>query len=362
MPICPESEFICLDNSANPAACGNNGPITCGGQLCTACGGPSGFCESVGAPGGSSCNTLGPSCGCFPADASVRLANGFKKRMDQLQPGDMVLAADPRTGALTYTTFTQSTHSLPTHIARFVAIRTSPSNMTLKLSPGHMLFRAQQGSKVIGPKDTVASIGKLLSRLVFPGKLAGHKAEIVPARMIQEGDVVFTSAEDMLMHSSGGSGHDKSTRSNVTGAANVAQLHAETVLEVSIVEEVGIFSPHTHAANLVVDGVLASCYTEASGTYGDMFKLLPDSWSSLKHWITHQASLTTVLRHLHSSVPEWFLPKVKEMEMKGGWYHLPYGQRWAVVAEGMVAAARKRLGLLATKESAAMYPVLQSMY
>ena len=349
---------------SNPVNCSNSGPILCGGVPCTDCGGIGGFCEGAGVPDGTiacfaSGLLTGPTCGCFPAHASVRLANGIKKRMDQLQPGDMVLAADPKTGALTYTTFTQSTHSLATHMASFVAIRTSPSNKTLKLSPGHMLFRAQPGSEDVGPRNTVGSIGKLLSRLVFPGRLAGQKAEIVPARMIQEGNVVFTSAEDMLMH---GSGHDESTRSNVTGAADVAQLHAETVVEVSIVEEVGIFSPHTHAANLVVDGVLASCYTEESGTYGEMFKLLPDSWSSLKHWITHQASLATALRHLHSSVPEWFLPKVKEMELKGGWSHLPYGERWAVVAEGMVAAARKRLGLLATKESAAMYPALQSIY
>ena len=356
VPICPESNFTCaagirFDGVPIPGPCGSTGPVTCGGQPCTDCGGRGSFCDEANGRGDFDCNSgTTPTCGCFPADASVRLANGIKKRMDQLQPGDMVLAADPKTGALTYTTFTQSTHSLPSHMASFIAIRTAPSNKTLKLSPGHMLFRAQHG-RGTASRSAVVSIGKLLSRLIFPGKLAGHKAEIVPARMITEGDVVFTS------------GHDQSSSSNVNAdAVAQQQLHAETVVEVSMVEEVGIFSLHTHAANLVVDNVLASCYTEASGTYGDMFKMLPDSWSSLKHWITHQASLTTVLRHLHGSVPEWFLPKVKEMELKGGWYHLPYGERWAVVSEGMLAAARKRLGLLATREVAAMYPSAQSIY
>jgi hypothetical protein len=266
--------------------------------------------------------------------------------VDQLQPGDKVLAADPSSGALTYTTFTQNTHSLTTHMASFVAIRTSPSNKTLKLTHGHMLFRAQQG-EVEGVKNkaglgatAVNFLGKLLSKMVLPGKVAGHEVEVVPARLIKPGDVVFTSVEDVLGAFSGAleSANSKNTQQ---------QLHAETVIGVSIVKERGIYSPHTHAANLVVNDVLASCYTEESGTYGELFKLLPDSWSSLKHWITHRASLATVLGHLHGYVPEWFLPKVKEMEVKGGWSHLPYGQRWAVVSEGLVAAARKRLGLLA---------------
>ena len=109
--------------------------------------------------------------------------------MDQLQPGDRVLAADPATGALTYTTFTQHTHAVAWEMSTFLAITTSLSNATIKLSPSHLLFRAkvQAASSVEGngATDTVAGgnflktvvavgLTKLLTSLAFPALVDGH--------------------------------------------------------------------------------------------------------------------------------------------------------------------------------------------
>jgi hypothetical protein len=93
----------------------------------------------------------------------------------------------------------------------------------------------------------------------------------------------------------------------------------------------------------VVDGVLASCYTEESGTYGRLFQLLPEEMAPLKHWGTHHTSLATLLRFLHGAVPEWFVPRTEALQLKGGWSHLPASQRWMFVGEGLLAALKQQL-------------------
>jgi hypothetical protein len=137
--------------------------------------------------------------------------------------------------------------------------------------------------------------------------MAGHEFEIFPARMIKLGVVAFTATAGMPIAAPHRAPFSANVNLKVDSAKH--QLHAGIVVDVSIVKERGIYSPHTRAANLVINDVLVSCYTKESGTYEELVKLLPDSQASLKHWITQQASLATVLRHLHNSVLSGSCPR-----------------------------------------------------
>ena len=118
---------------------------------------------------------------------------------------------------------------------------------------------------------------------------------------------------------------------------------AEVVSSIKVVHEQGYYNPLTTAANIVVDGVLASCFNEGSSTYGDLFTHLPDQMAIVHHWVGDRVSLVTLLRYLHAYVPEWSVPRFAAIEPLGGWAHLPPLQRWLLAAEGLLAAAQKML-------------------
>ena len=353
-PICPSSPVTCLALGNDQIVCPGTAPYECSGLNCTSC---DSFC-SVANPAQPFCS--GPNspaiCGCFPASASVHLADGGVKHMDQLQPGDRVLAADPATGALTYTTFTQHTHAVAWEMFTFLAITTFPSNATIKLSPGHLLFRAKvqaaNSAEGNGADGTVAGsnslrtavaegVTKLLTSFAFAAPVDGHQVEVVAARMIKGGDIIFRAvAPDSVAPVN----HLAVNAKSLEGINSKGSFAAEVVSSIKVVREQGYYNPHTNAGNIVVDGVLASCFNEGSSTYGNLFTHLPDEMAIVHHWVGDRVSLVTLLRYLHAHVPEWSVPRFAAIEYLGGWSHLPPLQRWLFVGEGLLAAAQKMLG------------------
>jgi hypothetical protein len=188
------------------------------------------------------------------------LEDGSLKLLSELKAGDRVLAADPTTGALVYTTFTQNTHAVKEGLASFIALTTA--HATLKLSPGHLLYRAvkQQQQQTEGDRRGAGSFGQLarhMSNLVFPAALDGLEVEVVAARMVEEGDILFV-AESMLpmgaelAHSSNSTdGNERSASTVISMGVDLggarsypkSDFKAQTVSKVSRVHEVGYYSP-----------------------------------------------------------------------------------------------------------------------
>jgi Hint module len=146
---------------------------------------------------------------CFPAGASVTLATGATRRMDELLLGDNVLAAITPRGPVFSPVF-MFTHRDPSPVSDFVTLSTS-SNTSLSLSPGHYVYLSTS-------------------------------SRAVPASAVRPGDSLTVRAE--------GCGCGMSARPSV-------------VTSVTKRERVGLYNPQTVHGDIYVDGVRASTYTTA---------------------------------------------------------------------------------------------------
>jgi hypothetical protein len=159
--------------------------------------------------------------GCFPAAATVRVAGGGAKRMDELRVGDRVLAATPA-GRLEYQDVYFFGHKDAAATARFVRLELA-GGRALELTPDHFV--------------------PVLAAGVAPGLAS---ARMTYARDVAEGDTVMVLAE-------GGGG-----------------LQAAAVVRASHMRRRGLFNPYTLGGTIVVDGVLASAHSSwvLDGTFG----------------------------------------------------------------------------------------------
>jgi hypothetical protein len=265
--------------------------------------------------------------------------------MEQLQSGDEVLAVDPATGELTYTTMYLDSHYSSSTRGHYLAITTAPSNATIMISPEHFMYRkvAKESSSDTVGVFTVANPWAFLSgaRLVPVG---GHSSEIIQAGKVRPGDVVFISkVGDEVSH----------LHTSLTASAPAASVVPETVTSVVSVVENGRHAPKTHTGNIIVDGVLAHCTTTGTpmvsvgkSSYANfVFALLPDSTVA---WFGQSIGVFPILQWLHEAVPDWFEARVVAGSAAvGGYAELPFAKRWGVVAEGVYVAAVRQLRSIA---------------
>jgi len=148
--------------------------------------------------------------GCFPGSASVSLADGGRKYVRDLAPGDRVLAADER-GALTTTDFITFLDAERAATRLFYVIETE-SGERLALTAAHLLFVESNATDA-----------------------RGHMAAVY-ASAVTAGQKVFVVRE----------------------AGDV--LAPVTVKRIYVQAREGSFAPLTARGSLVVDHVLASCY------------------------------------------------------------------------------------------------------
>ena len=160
---------VCGCNPTSCAAQGKNcGPIPdgCGGALdCGACGGPNscsggGIANVCGCTSNGSCSetcgtgtdNCGNTCtrttgcgggggggGCFGQGTPVRMADGSVKPIERVEPGELVVSYDPRTGAMVAArVVARLVHGPETSNAGFI-VRDTP-NGTLRVTPNHPLM------------------------------------------------------------------------------------------------------------------------------------------------------------------------------------------------------------------------------
>lgn len=155
---------------------------------------------------------------CFPADELVTLRSGRVVRMEQLELDHEVALpslVDSRHGSRVFS----FSHRDPYVLARFLSIRFLHSNGVeryLRLTPGHYIYRWQQGSSVVSDQSTKSNI------------------EAVPASILRIGDVLVGAAGDHPV-----------------------------VLSVNETISRGLYNPHTVHGDIIIKGIRVSCYTTA---------------------------------------------------------------------------------------------------
>jgi len=142
-------------------------------------------------------------CCCFSPDSIVQLKNGQIKKMKDLQVGDEVLAFKNKKSS--YVRVYGFLHREEDRIAQFLEIHLE-SGECLRLTQQHMLYRANSESF----------------------------SDIVTAQEISVGDRLYLVSEN--------------------------KTDIKTVTSITMTELRGIYAPVTYFGNIVVDGVLASCY------------------------------------------------------------------------------------------------------
>ncbi|KAJ3611842.1 hypothetical protein NHX12_021855 [Muraenolepis orangiensis] len=173
--------------------------------------------------------------GCFPGSASVSLADGGRKHVRDLAPGDRVLAADER-GVLTPTDFIMFLDRDAEADRLFYVIETE-SGERLALTAAHLLFVESRGNATDG--------------------LGGMTA--VFASAVTAGQKVF-----------------------VTGGPGAA-LAPVGVRRIYLESRRGSFAPLTASGSLVVDRVLASCYAVVQDQQLAHWAFAPVRFS---HWLS----------------------------------------------------------------------------
>ena len=162
--------------------------------------------------------------------STVITSTGERKRLSDLAVGDSVLASNGD-GTFDFSPVLLFLDRDPDEWRRFVTIRTE-SGHELTLTPSHLLYA--RDSSAAGPASA-NSIGASGDWNAKAGEAASD-FEVFYAREIDEGMHV-------LVHD-GGRG----------------RLRPSRVVSVEAAARRGVYAPLTAAGNVVVDGVLASCY------------------------------------------------------------------------------------------------------
>ncbi|XP_038838001.1 indian hedgehog B protein-like [Salvelinus namaycush] len=161
--------------------------------------------------------------GCFPGRSLVTLEDGSSRAVQDLQPGDRVLAssgAGESGGELVYSEFLTFLDHEPAARKQFYMLGTE-TGANLTLTAAHLVF-VTDGNCSVGESSKGAGMQTMYASDVRPGQC------------------VLTA---------GGAGGDKGP-----------QAHLSPVAWIHIQVDTGAFAPLTGHGSLVVDGVLASCY------------------------------------------------------------------------------------------------------
>ena len=143
-------------------------------------------------------------------------SDGSRLKLSQLKVGDSVLSVNSASGELEFSPIILFLDRDPKETRQFLTIQTE-SGHSLTLTPTHLIYTSA-GDDRQGAAEATAEV-----------------MEAVYAKDVQEGDFV-------LVHDSLG----------LIKAVRVTHVEARV--------HSGVFAPLTSAGNLVVDGVVASCY------------------------------------------------------------------------------------------------------
>ncbi|XP_026271956.1 sonic hedgehog protein [Frankliniella occidentalis] len=205
--------------------------------------------------------------GCFPADSVVRTPEG-EKRMSELRVGDSVLARDDATGRLSFSEVLMFIDRTPDERRQFLRVRTA-SNRTLTLTPTHLVpvvRRRPQRQRPRRPEDANSV------------EDVDDAVETEFAERVVPGDRVLVP---------GATKHDR--------AATAQDAVLDTVVDVQLVLEEGVFAPLTRAGTVVVDDVVASCYAVV-----DSQRLAHWAFAPIRVWFNLKDAMLRLGRTLSS--------------------------------------------------------------
>uniref|UniRef100_A0AAY5KNQ5 Hedgehog protein n=2 Tax=Esox lucius TaxID=8010 RepID=A0AAY5KNQ5_ESOLU len=157
--------------------------------------------------------------GCFPGRSLVTLEDGSRKEVQDLQPGNRILASSESnaSGELVYSEFITFLDRQPEARKQFYVLGTA-TGANLTLTAAHLVF-ATQGN---------CSAGSAVTRTMY-------------ASDVRPGQCVLTAGP--------GAGTDQGP-----------QVRLSPVVWVRVQVDTGAYAPLTQHGSLVVNGVLASCY------------------------------------------------------------------------------------------------------
>ena len=186
------------------------------------------------------CNKQECPSGCFPASSTVLLKNGERRKISDLNIGDLVQSVNDN-GKLVFSPIILDLDTLPNNTGHFLRIRTY-TMQTITLSPGHLIYRKQR------KHDKMNEHGIMIQNSICDNMGAKFTEPKISAEEFSTFDVVFASlvtTDDLvLVHNT----ENELVPSQVVG---VEELHLE-----------GIYSPLTTQGNIVIDDVVASCYAD----------------------------------------------------------------------------------------------------
>jgi len=166
-----------------------------------------------------SCIKKGGGGGCFPGNSVVLLSNGNRKEISDLQVGDSVQAVDDN-GNLVFSPIILHLHRSSNEKGMFLNLRTSTGH-SLTLSPQHLVYRKQKNAE---QNDNEKNSTIQSFHPVF-------------ASTVEKGDSVLVQN-------------------------NNEELISGVVVDVKEMMLEGLYSPLTSKGNIIVDDILASCYSD----------------------------------------------------------------------------------------------------
>ena len=205
---------------------------------------------------------LAPLDECFSTESIIYTLRG-PKLMCELLLNDKVLVANQQ-GNLQFENVVMFSHATQDEVGSFLSISTDDGKV-LSLSPGHLVH-------------------------------VGEVGQLKPAKDVKVGDVMF--------------------------ACNVAEQDVGSLKQVKVTEiskewfTPGIYCPHTPGGSIIVDGVLASCYTDLmSPTLAHtlmypvrmLHRVLPEDWFVWLMPYNSEQGMPKVLWKLRNMIP--FLTK-----------------------------------------------------
>ena len=183
--------------------------------------------------------------GCFTAEAKVVREDGLRLNMSEVSLGDRLQSVD-RLGNIVYSEVLMFMDREPEERMQFIVL-TGEEGSVLTLTPSHLVYT---GGAECGRLECMAA------------SYAGNVAS---------GDTIL-----------------------VTGGQAGAGLRVTRVASVSVTASTGVFAPLTRSGNLVVDGVLASCYAVIDSQSVAHTAFLPVRW-----YYSLKAGAASFLRSVH---------------------------------------------------------------
>ena len=157
--------------------------------------------------------------GCFTGSSLVVLENGSPKKMSDLQVGDSVLTVSDN-NVLSFSPIILNLHRSPKEFGEFLVLQTNTGH-SLTLSLQHLLYIKPKNT---AQNETEQDTDKKAFRPVF-------------ASSVKKGDSLLV--------------YDKYNALKLGVVVNMEQMAME-----------GLYSPLTIQGNIIVDDVLASCYSD----------------------------------------------------------------------------------------------------